>query len=150
MSARPACPACRRLASIGRADSDWAPYFIAELQETAVYLHEHQRYEGWCVLFLKEHAEHLADLPVERQSRIFADVARVAGAVRAAFNPRRINYECLGNQLAHVHWHVIPRYAAPADPDPTETVWVRPAAERNAGVSPERAANLIEQLRRAL
>jgi diadenosine tetraphosphate (Ap4A) HIT family hydrolase len=65
-------------------------------------------------------------------------------------NPQRINYECLGNQLAHVHWHVIPRYAAPIDPDPTETVWVRPANERNAGVTPERAAALIERVRHAL
>lgn len=144
------CPACGRIAAIGQSNTSWSHLFIADLEETAVYLHEHQRYEGWCVLFLKDHAEHLSDLPIERQSRIFAEVARVAGAVRAAFQPRRINYECLGNQLAHVHWHVIPRYAAPVDPDPNETVWVRPATERNAGVAPERAAQLIAQLRNAL
>jgi diadenosine tetraphosphate (Ap4A) HIT family hydrolase len=33
----------------------------------------------------------------------------------------RINYECLGNQVAHVHWHVIPRHAS--DPDPRNAVW---------------------------
>ena len=36
--------------------------FIATLAETAVFLHEHQRYEGWCVLFLREHFEHLSYL----------------------------------------------------------------------------------------
>lgn len=144
------CAGCERIAAGSRPGSAWSQLFIAELEETAVYLHEHQRYQGWCVLFLKDHAEHLADLPIERQSRIFTEVARVANAVRTAMKPRRINYECLGNQLHHVHWHVIPRYAAPMDPDPSETVWVRPAAERNAGVTPERAADLIARLRSAL
>lgn len=144
----PDCPACRRIASLGA--GEWGSLFIRELDETAVFLHEHQRYEGWCVLLLKEHVEHLADLPVERQSRIFAEVARVARAVRAVTHPRRINYECLGNQLAHVHWHVIPRYAPPQDPDPTETVWVRPVTERNAGVNPDKAADLIAAIRTVL
>ena len=142
------CPACERIAKLNAGSP--GPLHVATLTETAVYLHEHQRYEGWCVLFLKDHAEHLADLPLERQSRIFKEVARVANAVRTAMKPRRINYECLGNQLHHVHWHVIPRYAVPIDPDPNETVWVRPAAERNAGVTPQRAADLIARLREAL
>lgn len=142
------CPACQRLTNIIGESSD--PFFIAELEQTAVFLHEHQRYEGWCVLYLKEHAAHLADLSLDRQASIFREVARVAAAIRAAMNPRRINYECLGNQLSHVHWHLIPRYTTPIDPDPTETVWVRPATERNAGVSPERAAAIIAKLRAAL
>jgi diadenosine tetraphosphate (Ap4A) HIT family hydrolase len=142
------CPACERIAKLNAGSP--GPLHVVTLTETAVYLHEHQRYEGWCVLFLKDHAEHLADLPLERQSRIFAEVARVANAVRTAMKPRRINYECLGNQLNHVHWHVIPRYAAPVDPDPNETVWVRPAAERNAGVAPERVGTLIARIRNQL
>ena len=144
------CAGCERVGAGARPGSAWSHLFIAELAETSVFLHEHQFYEGWCVLFLTDHADHLADLPVHRQARIFADVARVAGAVRAAMNPRRINYECLGNQLSHVHWHVIPRYTHPIDPDPTETVWVRPATERNAGVTPEKAAAIIAKLRGAL
>lgn len=149
-STAPTCAACLRLATRTRPDAPWAHLFIADLEETALYLYEHQRYEGWCVLFLRDHAEHLADLPIERQSRVFADVARAAAAVRAAVAPRRLNYECLGNQLAHVHWHVIPRATPPADPEPGETVWVRPAAERNAGVTPAHAAALVARLRAAL
>jgi diadenosine tetraphosphate (Ap4A) HIT family hydrolase len=144
------CPACGRIAARHQADTAWSHLFIADLDETAVYLHEHQRYEGWCVLFLKDHAEHLADLPADRQARIFGEVAKVAAAVRGAMNPRRINYECLGNQLHHVHWHVVPRYLPPMDPDPNETVWVRPANERNAGVTRERAGVLIGRIRACL
>lgn len=55
-----------------------------------------------------------------------------AGPVRAVpSGPIRINYECLGNVVAHVHWHLIPRRAS--DPDPGATVWVRPAPETDCG-----------------
>src|SRR2546422_1234265 len=33
----------------------------------------------------------------------------------------KINYELLGNQLPHIHWHIIPRLAD--DPSPREAVW---------------------------
>ena len=137
------CPLCARAGDLA------AALRICELRESVVFLHEHQRYEGWCVLVLKEHAEQLHALPVSRQLRLWEDVAQVAGAVMRAFSPRRLNYECLGNVVGHVHWHVIPRYAAPTDPEPGATVWVRPAAERDCGVSAGRAAELIARLRGA-
>jgi diadenosine tetraphosphate (Ap4A) HIT family hydrolase len=112
-------------------------------------LADDQRYAGWCVLVLKEHEERLDALPVERQGRIFLDVARIGKAMAAAFSPDRLNFECLGNQVAHVHWHVIPRYRA-WDPDPGNTVWVRPLAERATGCAPERRLALVAALRRAL
>jgi diadenosine tetraphosphate (Ap4A) HIT family hydrolase len=140
------CPACQRIAQI-RAGTN--PFFIAELDESFAVLHDHQPYEGWCVLLLKGHAEHLHLLPQERQVRLAGDIARVAAAIATAFSPQRINYECLGNQLAHVHWHVIPRFQAPRDPDPRAAVWVRPASELACGVTPERRDDLIRRLRQA-
>ncbi|MBX3403150.1 MAG: HIT family protein [Phycisphaeraceae bacterium] len=137
------CPLCARL------DDPTAALRVCELRESVVFLHEHQRYEGWCVLVLKDHAVHLAALPMPRQVRLWEDVSQVASAITRAFAPARINYECLGNVVGHVHWHVIPRYTEPADPDPRATVWVRPAAERDCGVSVDRAAELIGKLRGA-
>lgn len=142
-SRRASCPLCARLEDAA------ATLRICELRESVVFLHEHQRYEGWCVLVLKEHAEQLHALPVSRQLRLWEDVAQVAGAITRGFSPRRINYECLGNVVGHVHWHVIPRYAEPVDPEPRATVWVRPAAERDCGVTAERARELIGRLRAA-
>ena len=37
------------------------------------------------------------------------------------YEAKKINYELLGNQLPHIHWHVIPRLAN--DPAPLESVW---------------------------
>lgn len=135
-----ACPACVRLEKVRRGDD---PFFIAELRESIWVLHEHQAYEGWCVLFLKDHHERLEELSRERQARLWEDVMDVGAAIRRAFGPRRLNIECLGNVVAHVHWHVIPRYGSPIDPDPTSTVWTRPRAELECGVEIERRKALI-------
>ncbi|MGE3109984.1 MAG: HIT family protein [Phycisphaerales bacterium] len=144
------CGACTTLAA-GRASGFAGNHlFVAELAESVAVLHEHQCLAGWCVLLLKEHAEHLWSLPVARQARLFDDVARVAQAVRHVCLPRRINYECLGNVMAHVHWHVVPRYTAPTDPDPAAPVWVQPREFLQCGHQTDRAADLAARLRAAL
>jgi diadenosine tetraphosphate (Ap4A) HIT family hydrolase len=139
------CPICKRLSSL-RDGTD--PAMITELEESIVVLADPQGYPGWCILLLKEHAEHLADLQIARQERLFGEVARVAGAIRAVCSPRRLNYECLGNEVAHVHWHIVPRY--PGDPQPTGPIWVRPPDERAGAMTAARRAELIGQLRSAL
>lgn len=49
------------------------------------------------------------------------EVAKTAEAITAVFQPVKINYAVLGNQLPHMHWHVIPRLVG--DPAPREAVW---------------------------
>lgn len=140
-----ACLACDRLARIA-AGKD--PDFVVSLPETHVVLADEQVYRGYCILYLRDHLEHLDALPLDRQSRLWDDVARVASAVRRELAPVRLNYACLGNFVTHVHWHVIPRYAD--DPEPQHPIWVRPLAERRRVLpGPERDA-LLATLRRAL
>jgi diadenosine tetraphosphate (Ap4A) HIT family hydrolase len=137
-----ACTICDR---VRRCRHGQEPAFIAELSQSFVVLHDHQPCEGWCVLWLKDHAEHLADLPVSRQAALWRDVARVAAAVRAAVSPRRLNYACLGNQEPHIHWHVIPRHAN--DPDLAAPVWSRPESQLRRPVTPARRDALISAIR---
>jgi diadenosine tetraphosphate (Ap4A) HIT family hydrolase len=148
------CPACDRLTRLRTSDD---PFLLAELRESFAVLHRHQpfgpRVGGWCTLWLKDHHEHLGLLPRDRQDRLASDVADLAGAMHAALAPlgmRRINYECLGNVVAHVHWHLIPRFEAPHDPNPGATVWVRPAAELDCGVPDDLRDRLVHILRDAL
>ncbi|MCG3124268.1 MAG: Protein hit [Phycisphaerales bacterium] len=112
------CPLCEVVSSVTRGSH---PLAVAELPHTAVILGENQGCPGWCVAVLKHHVDHMAEMPVSLQAEVFAEVAAVAAAIRAEYGPLRINYECLGNQVAHVHWHVIPRH--PDDPDPRNPVW---------------------------
>lgn len=140
------CPACRRLELV-RSGQD--PFFICELRESYVLLHKHQSYRGWCSLFLKEHAEQLHALPRARQSALWEDVMDVARAIERAVSPRRLNYENLGNVVGHVHWHVVPRFAEPIDPEPGATIWVRPESERDCGCADSLRRELVAQIRGA-
>ena len=139
------CPACDRLARAraGR-DSD----FVATLPESSVFLADEQIYRGYCLVITNEHAEQLDQVPIERQVRLWEDVARVASALRKEVDPARLNYACLGNFLTHVHWHVIPRHAD--DPEPLHPIWVRPLAERQHALPAAERDALIARLRRAL
>lgn len=128
---------------------------IAALPRTFVVLGANQGLPGWCVLILREHREHLAELPREEQLEVFDEVARVAAAIRAVFpnsgagaGPPRINYECLGNQVNHIHWHVIPRHAS--DPDPRNAVWGFPDETLKGTTSDSDKQALIAKLRKAI
>jgi diadenosine tetraphosphate (Ap4A) HIT family hydrolase len=143
------CPLCRQLedAKAGRAG-----LHIADLKRTSVFLSENQgsggALRGWCVLVLRQHVEHLSDLSLDDQMSLFREVALVAAAVRARFSPSRINYECLGNQVGHVHWHIIPRYGR--DPDPTTAVWGFPADFLKGESNAAQHADTIALLRASL
>ena len=139
------CPACERIER-GRAGRD--PDFVAALPESSVFLADEQTYRGYCLVFMAEHAEQLDEVPIEKQVRLWEDVASLAAALRVELAPARINFASLGNFLAHVHWHVIPRYAD--DPEPLHPIWVRPLAERRLALPASERDALIGRLRRRL
>ena len=139
------CPACDRLE---RARAGRDPDFVAALPEASVFLADEQVYRGYCLVITNEHMEQLDQVPIERQVRLWEDVARVASALRQEVEPARLNYACLGNFLTHVHWHLIPRHAD--DPEPLHPIWVRPLAERQRSLPAAERDALIARLRRAL
>lgn len=139
------CFACDRIELIRKNEN---PHFIAELRESFWVLADGQGYRGWSILLLKNHHEHLGVLPRERSGALWSDVARVADVMTRVLKPRRINYECLGNQLNHIHWHIIPRYES--DPEPLLPIWHRPAGELNSTLHPDDQANLLRQFLQAL
>jgi diadenosine tetraphosphate (Ap4A) HIT family hydrolase len=139
------CLGCERIARIREGRN---PDFVAELAESYATLADEQAYRGYCILLLKDHEEHLLRLPLERQARLWDDVARVGAALDRVLEPVRVNVACLGNLLTHVHWHVTPRYAD--DPEPQHPIWVRPLAERRVALAGSERRDLIARLRRAL
>jgi diadenosine tetraphosphate (Ap4A) HIT family hydrolase len=102
---------------------EWPPkdHRIADLGLSVAYLYDDQFFPGWTVLVLKRHATELYELTKEERSRLIEEVSEVATALAMTFEPVKINYELLGNQLPHIHWHVIPRLAG--DPAPRDAVW---------------------------
>ncbi len=122
----PTCKACQ--CTWPRAD-----HFIADLGLSQAYLHEDQFFPGWTVVVFRRHATELFHLAPTERIQLMEEVTLVAKTLAQVFGARKINYELLGNQLPHIHWHLIPRLAT--DPDPLEPVWrvhhepVRPTAD---------------------
>ncbi|MBI3603531.1 MAG: HIT family protein [Nitrospirae bacterium] len=101
----------------------WPPadHRIADCGLTVAHLFEDQFFPGWTVLVLKRHARELFDLTRDERSQVIEEVTAVARALAEVFQPVKINYGLLGNQLPHIHWHVVPRLAG--DPVPLDAVW---------------------------
>ena len=110
----PTCKACQ--GTWPRED-----HFIADLGLAKAYLHEDQFFPGWTVIVFKRHATELFHLAPTERIMLMEEVNLVAKVVAQVYEAKKINYELLGNQLPHIHWHVIPRL--PTDPAPLEPVW---------------------------
>jgi len=126
------CPACH-----GR----WprADHRLAELSTSVAYLDEDQFFPGWTILVLKRHATELYQLGREERAALIEDVSAVAEALAGALGAVKVNYELLGNQVPHIHWHVVPRLAD--DPAPRRPVWTVPHEPRTLA-APELARRL--------
>lgn len=96
---------------------------ICELPSAIAILDNDQYYPGYTLVVAKTHATELYHLPENESTQFCQDMSRVAKAVDAVFKPQKMNYELLGNTVAHLHWHLFPRYEW--DPNPQRPVWER-------------------------
>jgi diadenosine tetraphosphate (Ap4A) HIT family hydrolase len=110
----PACKACQ--GTWPRAD-----HFLADLGISRAYLHDDQFFPGWTVVVFQRHATELFHLAPTERAQLMEEVTLIAKVLAHLFEARKINYELLGNQLPHLHWHLIPRLAT--DPAPLEPAW---------------------------
>lgn len=63
----------------------------------------------------------MSDLGATEQTHCMSVVIAVERAMRKTLVPAKVNLASLGNMVAHVHWHVIPRFAD--DPHFPQPVW---------------------------
>jgi diadenosine tetraphosphate (Ap4A) HIT family hydrolase len=85
-------------------------------------------YAGFCRVIWREHVPEMTDLAEPERARLMSVVFSVERALRELLHPDKINLASLGNQVPHLHWHVIPRFAGDAHfPDPVWAPRRRPA-----------------------
>src|SRR5213596_69036 len=128
--ANPDCHFCRQLDRLdqGAAELVWAfPHSVALLGTW-------QYYHGYCILIARRHATELNQLPEGMRRDFLDEMCLLAAAIQNALGPHKLNYELLGNQVPHLHWHIFPRYLD--DPDALKPVWL--ALERAAADPAER------------
>ena len=78
-------------------------------------------YPGFCRVIWKAHVREMTDLDEVGRRHCMNVVFAVERALRRILSPAKINLATLGNMVAHVHWHVIPRFAD--DPHFPQPVW---------------------------
>src|SRR5262245_1645700 len=113
------CPLCSKLAKLQElSDED----VVWQFPHSVALLGPWQYYHGYCILVARRHASELSQLPVDEGHAYFDEMCQLARAIEIAFQPRKMNYELLGNQVPHLHWHLFPRRAD--DPERLKPVWL--------------------------
>jgi diadenosine tetraphosphate (Ap4A) HIT family hydrolase len=122
--------------------------FVAELPRSWVILGDAQFYRGYCVLIAKRHITEPHLMPRGEAHELLDELLAVGRAISAVTAPLKLNYECLGNQEPHVHWHVLPRY--PDDTLRLQPVWLRAESERKVSLEESARIELVDKLREEL
>ena len=96
-----------------------------------VVLVEDRDYPGFCRVILNRHVSEMTDLDAATRQDLMRVVFAAEQALRQLLQPAKINLASLGNRVAHLHWHVIARFAD--DKHFPDSVWSaarRPGAPR--------------------
>jgi diadenosine tetraphosphate (Ap4A) HIT family hydrolase len=126
-----ACPFCTRLAALETLPSGEV---VRSFPHSVAFLGTWQYYEGYCVLVSRRHATELSGLDDAQRRAFLEEMCLLARAIENASRPHKLNYELLGNQVPHLHWHLFPR--SKQDPDHLKPVWLAlDSAERDETLS---------------
>jgi diadenosine tetraphosphate (Ap4A) HIT family hydrolase len=89
----------------------------------------------------------MTDLSTSQRTVLLDAVWATEAALRAVLHPDKINLASLGNMVAHLHWHVIPRFCD--DRHYPQPVWGAPQREGVRRSSPDPGA-LAQRIAAAL
>src|SRR5947208_12899380 len=107
------CPLCQQ----GRPDEtqDGARFFAGVVSDA--YLQRANIQRGYSVVVWRgRHVAEPTELTEDEAARYWLEVMRAGHALEQHFKPVKLNYDTLGNELPHLHTHIVPRYAD--DPRP--------------------------------
>ncbi len=112
------CVYCQKLAAL-----DYLPpnELVWKFEYSVALLGPWQFYLGYCILAARTHATELNQLDDKARHGYFDEMCLLARAIQECFSPDKLNYELLGNQVPHLHWHLFPR--SRSDPEAADPVW---------------------------
>jgi diadenosine tetraphosphate (Ap4A) HIT family hydrolase len=72
---------------------------------------------GYCIVIWRgRHVADVTQLSNTEAGEYWEDVLRVARALELHYTPAKLNLMMLGNEVPHLHTHVVPRYVDDRDP----------------------------------
>lgn len=96
-----------------------------------VILADEPDYPGFTRVVWQAHVAEMTDLSVPDRLHLMNVVFQVESIMRTCMQPDKINLASLGNQVPHLHWHLIPRYVD--DPTFPAPVWAPAVRSADAG-----------------
>ena len=123
---------------------------VARLHVSTLCLLKNQGYRGHCILIYDlAHVVRPDQLTAEEWGAFCIDLHKCVSALVEVCRPDHVNVECMGNQVPHLHWHVIPRYKN--DPRWSGPVWTTSVDELHVAELPDDdRKRLIDGLRKHL
>jgi diadenosine tetraphosphate (Ap4A) HIT family hydrolase len=115
---RPACPLCGPGTA---ADLLWEDARIRVIRV------DDSPYPGYIRVIWRAHVAEMTDLSPGDRTRLMDTVWQVERLQRKWLDPDKINLASLGNQVPHLHWHLIPRWQA--DPCFPAAIWAPPTRD---------------------
>jgi diadenosine tetraphosphate (Ap4A) HIT family hydrolase len=107
------CPICAE----GRPDENRVGTRIFAGEVTDAYLRRTGIQRGYTIVTWRgRHVAEPTELEPDEATAYWAELLRVGRALEQHLQPVKLNYNILGNEVPHLHTHVIPRYAD--DPKP--------------------------------
>ncbi|HEX4051603.1 MAG TPA: HIT family protein [Steroidobacteraceae bacterium] len=100
------CPLC-----VPRAEFDANVYRVRQLTSCTLYLARDQRYRGACrAIYDRRHVNRIDELTAAEWQQLAQDLWRAQQAIVRTVRCDHLNLASLGNEVPHLHWHLIPRY----------------------------------------
>jgi diadenosine tetraphosphate (Ap4A) HIT family hydrolase len=97
-------------------------------------------YPGYCRVIWQQHVREMCELLPAQSLHLWRVLGVVETGLRDILQPDKINLASLGNVVAHLHWHLIPRWFDDrCFPNP---IWGLPRAGAEA---PSQAAQLLRR-----
>lgn len=90
---------------------------------------------AWFRLIWQGHVKEMSDLAGEDRLHVWAVLHLLEQGMRRFFSPDKINLASFGNQVPHLHWHLIGRWAS--DPQFPGSAWS--PVQRAAGSAAQQA-----------
>ena len=126
-----------------RLDADTLP--IGDLKLCRVLLMDDARFPWLILVPRKPNLTELIDLDSDDRHAIMEEIAAASEALKAAFNPDKLNVAALGNHVHQLHVHVIARFTSDAAwPSP---VW---GVSERQFYAPHASGSLVDKLAKAL
>lgn len=129
-----ACPLC---APSGH-DTVWTDgrIRVVQVQDTPL--------PGYMRVIWHEHIAEMTALAPRARHELMAVIYEVERLQRQCLHPDKINLASLGNQVPHLHWHVIPRWRG--DPFFPDSAWSPPRPAAETGDWPQIAGTVRDRL----